>query len=163
MSTKFLTLLGLAATSFTSTVLAQGNSYVTNDCPNSIYIQYVDQVVGATGLVELAAGAPSWTMPISTNPGVAIKVWNSTDTSMSPIELDYTLQASGDYQALYYNLGAETDSAFTAAGYGIIPSNVDGGACSWDFCSAGVQNCGNAAVTHTCPVGSDLNLYVCSG
>jgi len=159
LSTKSLTLTLL---SLAATALAQGNAYITNDCTSTVYFQHVDQN-GAGPISSIAAGG-YYTEPISTVPGVRLMVWNSSDTTTSPAELDYTLSTTGDYQFLFYNLGSEMDSDFVDTGFGIIPSNVDGVNCVWDFCDAGDMSCANAAPTyHTCPVGSDVNLYVCSG
>jgi len=61
---------------------------------------------------------------ISTNPGVAIKVWATADTSKPDTELDYTLTPTGDYKGLYYSIGgAGNSSPFTSSGYGVIPSS----------------------------------------
>ena len=162
MSTKFLTLLALA-----STALAQGTAYITNDCAFPVYFQHSDQA-GATSLIPVAAGA-SYSEPITTTPGARLMVWSSTDTTQADVEVDYTLTNTGDYQGLYYQLSTTADgpddAPFFGQGYGIIPSN--GGAagwnCAWDFCSANETGCGNYQATYTCPVDSDLNLYVCSG
>jgi hypothetical protein len=157
------TTLALTLASLLSTAFA-GTAYITNDCNSTVYVQHVDQVSAPGPLMALAAGGVYSEPIVSSQPGVALKVWNSTDVSQPSTELDFTLTDTGAYQALYWGLGGSADTPFAPYGFGIIPSGaVAGSSCDWDFCSANEVPCGNLPGTRACPVGSDLNLYVCSG
>jgi hypothetical protein len=156
MSSKILAIL-----SFATAALA-GSAYVTNDCKFPVFVQHVDQL-GAGPVVQLAAGG-QYKEPVSSNPGVAIKAWTSSNTGNPDTELDYTLTTTGNYQGLYYSLGgANSASQFEPYGYGVIPSGADGKSCVWDFCNAGTANCGNVGAVKVCPTSADLNFYLCSG
>ena len=171
MSPTIFSILSLAAlASLAPTALAQssGTATILNSCPFPIYLQHIDQL-SASPLLALAPGG-SYSEPISTNPGVALTIWNSPDQSQPDTELDYNLVPSGQYQGLYFGLGVSQGavSAFETFGFGVSPvlaSGGDGGVnCGGLWCEAGNERevCESVGVTNTCTTDAGLEFVLCS-